>query len=269
LFLRISEWSNIEGSTEDPEIAAINRFREGLGELPEAVAGVRAMISCFEACHFKYEKHYRNILKSIAELSPAIDVERIGSHHPRHGEEAVAMDATGRARVGQQYIAALTAWMEDLPVAAGGDDDLTCRVALRLGQKNDRKVSLVTMLLDRLFYRSLEEYMRGNKLDELEYQVLRTDICSYDFPQNLDRVIQAIGQQKPVEDFQGCGTCKPEIEEFIRRELEKLRLWLMEKRIAAGLKLGEKTPEKKWLVACLAKTLKEQAHLECSIPGMQ
>jgi hypothetical protein len=244
-------------------------MEQALGNVPKQIYKVRELITRFEVCHFKYRQHYQHIIESIAALHPAVDVDRIGSNHPRHGENAVKNDKTGRSRIGQQYIYSLRLWLDNVPISSDDSQKkMSQRVTTWLGEKNDNKERLVRQLMARLLYQSMEDYLRGGELGELEYHIMATDICNYSFPQNLEEVIQAIGKLKPVIDFEGCGTYNAEIMSFISKEFERLCKWLQEDTPDSDNKLGETVPIKSWLVASLAKTMKEQIHLTDSLPTL-
>lgn len=262
-------WSNIEVSSNDQEILAIDRMEHALGNIPKRVYKVRELITRFESCHFKYQRHYQYIIKSIAALHSIINIDMIGSHHPCYGKKAIDKDTTGRSQVGQQYISALNFWLNNTSTTSyDSQKKMNKRIALWLDEKNDAKEKLVTMLLDRLLNRSLEKYFQDGIPKGLEYQIMATDICNYAFPQNIDQVIQAIGKLEPVKNFHGCGTTNSEIKSFISREFKRLCLWLTDDMSSINLKLGEKEPMKIWLVACLAKTMKEQIHLVYPLPEL-
>lgn len=264
----MNRWRNIEVSPADQEILAIDRIEETCGNIPEEVYKIRELITRFEVCHFKYKEHYQHILESIARLKPTVNIDNIGSNHPRHGEKAVKNDTTGRSRVGQQYISSLHFWLHNSPLTPDDiEKGMNRQIALWLGEKNKTKERLVSMLLDRLLYRSLENYSL-EKLDELEYQVMATDICCYSFPRNIEQVIQGIGKLEPVKNFTGCGTINAEIKSFITKEFKRLCRWLEKDMTYIDCNLGEKEQVKIWLVLCLAKTLKEQIHLLTPIPGL-
>jgi len=122
------------------------------------------------------------------------------------------------------------------------------------------------MLLARLLYRSVEEYRRGGEWGILEYQIESTDICNYAFPNNLERLLQGIGKLQPVEAHDGCGTSNDEIKSFIIREVSKLCEWL--KSDIKDIGFGKNEPARIWLVACMAKTMKEQIHLPDPLPEL-
>ena len=87
------------------------------------------------------------------------------------------------------------------------------------------------------------------------------DICHFAFPVHLINVIRGIGVMRPVDNFEGCGTCNNNIKKSIRAELTKINIWLLS-RMEAGI-AGHDQEEltRIWLFACLAKTIKEQAGL--------
>jgi hypothetical protein len=258
-------WSNIEVSPDDREILSIEHRERTLGSMSEEIYKIRELITRFEVCHFKYQKHYRYIIKSITELKPAVDTDSIGANHLRHGEKAPENDTTGRSRVGRQYIAALCFWLEQTDgLPDDSQNEMNRLVALWLGERNAVKKKLVNMLLDRLLYR-LEGY-NYCKMTELEYQVMRTDICCYAFPRNIEKTIRAIGKLSPVETFDGCGTTNAEIKLFAGRRLKELCQWLKEDGTDNAVMLGKKNPVRIWLTACLAKTIKEQIQALDPIP---
>jgi hypothetical protein len=265
----MNAWGNIEVSSNNPEILAIDRIEQTLGNVPKQVYKIRELITRFEACHFKYEKHYQHIIESIAALKPTVDVNSIGSYHPRHGEKVIDSDPTGHSQASQKYISALCFWLDNTSVTIDkSQKGMNQQVAVWLDEKNDAKKRLVSMLLDRLLYRSLEKYMCGSELKGLEYQIIATDICNYSFPQNIEKIIQGIGKLEAVKDFHGCGTTNSEIKSSISKKFKKLCTWLKEDMPNADSKLGEKDSIKVWLVACLAKTIKEQIQLLDPIPDL-
>ena len=267
----MNAWINIDVLPNDEEIAAIDQMEQALSNIPKCVHQIRELITRFESCHFKYQQHYRHIVESIAILCPVVGVNRIGSSHPRHDGNAWRNDTTGRSRIGQQYIEALHSWLDedssnDVGVPGQETLELKQRVNVWLGDGSEERVRLVRMLLARLFWQSVEDYRRGGELSELEYQVERTDVCNYAFPQNIERLIQGIGKLEPVKSFDGCGTFDVETKLFINKEFSKLCKWLKTDTPGNDLGLGEKEPMKVWLVACLAKTLKESIHLSYPLP---
>ena len=262
----MSAWSNIDVLPNDEEIDAIDQMEQSLGSIPEPVNQIRKLITRFESCHFKYQQHYRHIMESIPTLHPMVVLSKIGSNHPHNGANAWKNDTTGRSRIGQQYIEALQSWIDEDSsnnVGAPGQEALLLkqRADVWLGDRSEERESLVRMLLARLLWQSVEDYRRGGELGELEYQVERTDICNYAFPQNIESVIQGIGKLEPVKAFDGCGTYNVETRSFISKEFLKLSEWLKADTPVNGLELGTKEPIKVWLVACFAKTLKESIHL--------
>ena len=262
---------NIEVLPDDKEVAEIDRLEKGLGNIPGHIRQIRELITRFETCHFKYQRHYRHIMESISVLHPVVDAGRIGWKHPRHSGNAWKNDTTGRSRIGHHYILAMRSWLEegsnDVYDEHEGTGEFIQRVKSWLGERSNSKDMLVRMLLARLLYRPVEEYRRGGEWKLLEYQIESTDICNYAFPQNLERLIQGIGKLQPVEAHDGCGTSNAEIRSFITGEFSKLCKWLKSDTPDPGL--GKKNPARIWLVASMAKTMKEQIHLTDPLPDLQ
>ena len=269
----MNAWVNIVVSPDDDEIAVIDRIERALGEMPSHVLQVRELITRFEICHFKYQQHYRHIVESIAAMRPVVDVGGIGANHPRHPGDAWRNDVTGRSRAGQGYISALRHWLgEDTSSLADVDGDgmpgTRRQIDALLGDRSEAKDRLVRMLLARLLWHSVAEYRRGGELSGLELQIEATDICNYAFPRNLEKVLQGIGRLEAVQEFDGCGTCDSGMRAFVSTEFSRLCGWLGADNPSDDVGLGRKEPMKVWLVACLAKTMKEDVHLPDRLPEL-
>jgi hypothetical protein len=267
----MNAWVNIVVPPDDEEIASIDRLEQSLGNIPKHVCEIRELITRFETCHFKYQQHYQHIIESIVALRPVIEVNKIGSKHPGHNSNDWRNDTTGRSRVGRQYISALRFWLEeelydDMEAPREGMLELRQRVNAWLGDRDDVKERLVRKLLNRLLWRSLNGYRSSYEPDGLEYQIEATDICNYAFPQNLERLLQGIGEHEPVRPFDGCGTYDSGIESYISKEFSKLSEWLKADTPNVDLGIGNKDPIRVWLVACLAKTMKSHVHLADPLP---
>jgi hypothetical protein len=260
-------WANLELPAPDDEIAAIDRLERSLGDLPPAVRRVRELITRFEVCHFKVRRHYRHILASIATLQPAVDVERIGRWHPSHGPDACQGDRSGRSRTGQRYINALLTWLGDPPLPASGPPDAEASEIARcvvawLGERDAETVRMVRRLLARLRWQFGVDGGLGPERHALDRQIDRMDICHYAFPGNLERVLEGIGRDRPVEPFEGCGSFNEEIRAFVAGEYAQLRQWLAANADPEPLELGRRDPVRRWLVTSLAKTLKTHIRLD-------
>lgn len=257
-------WSNIEVPANDPEIIQINQMEEKLGKLPEKVGKIRELITRFEVCHFKFQHHINRIKDSIINLEPATDPLEIGLSHIRQGEDAWKKDKTGRSKTGQQYLGAIKEWLYHDPQIedhAHNNEMPDENINLWLGDKNPDKTRLVRLLLARLTWdwKAYKEMQHGGELKELEQQICRMDICHYAFPENLDLVIQAIGELKPVTNFEGCGSFNATIQAFVEKELSSLRDMLQS--LTDSGKSDRDELIKAWLLACLIKTMKEQVGL--------
>lgn len=258
-------WSNIEIASDDPEILKINKFEKLLGDIPPNVLQIRELITGFEVCHFKYQQHIKYIKTSIATLKPNIELQRIGAHHIRQAEVEWMKDSTGRSQTGQQYLRAIEAWIKKNPEAErseGSHDQFENKIWEWLGEKDPEKERLTRLLVARLKWdwESYEKLLKGDDKDELEYQVCRMDICHYTFPENMDRIIQAIGKRQPVKDFEGCGSYNSEIKSYIEKEVKSLNDQI--KSFELEKELEKEQLARIWLLSSLIKTIKEQAGLK-------
>ena len=267
----MDSWRNISIRKNDPEIIKINKLEEELEEISTSVGAVRRLITQFQICHFKYIIHYDYIIKSIEFLSPFIDQESIGSSHPRHGPDSWKKNKTGRSRTAQIYIDALKLWLD--PKSLTGFEsstrviqDMEAHITELLNERNNVKEKLVELLLDRLLWRPIKKHNLGIQLNRLQDQIERTDICYHTFPENIERVISAIGSLLPVKDFQGCGSYNDNINRQVLIWFRQLCKWIKGEPSYLDRVLGRRNDIKIWLATCLAKTLKEQMGHKDKVP---
>jgi hypothetical protein len=260
-------WANIEISTDDPEIGRIDQIQGSIGTIPQNVIQIRELITGFEICHFKFQQHLKYLKEAISKLETGLRLEKIGANHIRNGEDAWRKDTTGRSRLGQEYIRALKKWLGEDPGETGGEGNQQPgqQVSRWLGKPEPEKERLVRLLIARMLWdwKSYEKYKTGKDNSELEYQVCRMDICHYDFPGNLVRVIKAIGRLEPADGFEGCGSHNAQIRTVAGQEFLGLNDLL--KSIFTAPHPSKDDLMKAWLTACLAKTIKEQVKLKDQI----
>ena len=266
----MNPWSNIEISHDDPEIIQINKLETALGKIPENVYQIRELISGFEVCHFKYHQHISYIKKSIKNLKPNIVLEDIGKNHIRHGAEVLDKDKSGRSLSGQIYVLSLKKWLDDTEQEDDPDlnEELLQKITKYLGDRDSEKERLVRLLIARLKWdwKLYESLLKDNANKELENQVCRIDICHYNFPNIIDSVIIGIGQLKPVDSFEGCGSFTSNIKSAIKVEFDLLTDTMEE--LIARKESDNRSKMSAWLYFCLAKTLKEQVGLKQSLQGL-
>jgi hypothetical protein len=241
----MTAWRNIEISPDDSEIIKIDKFEKTLGPMPANIQQIRELITRFEVCHFKYQQHLKHIKDSIRDLKPGIDSEKIGASHLRNGPDACKQDKTGRSLLGQKYVSDLRGWLEGKPNTL-------------LGQKDPAKERLVRLLITRLLYdwKAYEELHKGGGNEELKLQVSSMDVCHYDFPKNMELLLQGIGQMKPVKGFGFCGSFNSGIKKYVEKEFSILNDSLKSVGQDNNARL------RAWLTACLAKTLKTHVGLK-------
>lgn len=266
----MNPWANIEIPPDDPEIRRIDEFEASLGKIPPHAYQIRKLISGFEVCHFKYNQHISYINKSITNLKPNIVLEDIGKYHLRHGTQILDKDKSGRSLSGQIYILSLKKWLDDIEQEDDHDlnEELLQKITKYLGDRDSEKERLVRLLIARLKWdwKSYENLLKDNANRELENQVCRIDICHYNFPNIIDSVLIGIGQLKPVDSFEGCGSFTSNIKSAIKDEFDLLTETI--KKLIARKEPDKKSMIRTWLYFSLAKTLKEQVGLKQSFQGL-
>lgn len=267
----LRQWANIGIEQPDNEILEIYRLEQHIGTLPQEAKEIRSLITRLEICHFKFERHVLRIIESIGRMKVDFDLNSIGSSHPKSGENAWRADSTGRSRKGQEYIWILQMWLVGEHFSEKDPRDIPRSlfeiVYSALGDRDEHKEALVSALLDRLLWKfETERKSLPEEFELLANQIDRTDICHYSFPENVERMIEAIGKLEPLSDFEGCGSFDEERRQMGQRYFSALTAWLQDRRSETEVMLGERTLLKKWLVACLGKTLKELAGLRESMP---
>ena len=265
----LQPWANLGLSQVDAEIAHIRTLERRAEPLPPVATAIRELITRFEICHFKAERHIHRIIEAIGAMRLDFAPAAIGAAHPKSGEIAWRRDRTGRSRPGQEFIWALQVWLTEAPYSDLDPRGIPRRrieqVNGALGERDDRKARLVSALVARLLLRADRPPLPPDLAPFWE-QVEATDICHYTFPVNLEKMIQAIGRLEPVPDFVGCGSCNPERRDMARRHFHALCTWLRAEPASLDAQLGDRKPVKQWLAACLAKTLKELAALREPLP---
>ncbi|MGM0771734.1 MAG: hypothetical protein ACQESU_09040, partial [Halobacteriota archaeon] len=266
----MENWANIGFEQPDEEIIELYRMEKSIENLPQVAKDIRNLISRLEICHFKFERHVLKIIGSIGKMQMDLDPDSIGKSHPKCGENAWLEDKTGRSRKGQEYIWVLQAWLagekppeedpEEIPEKLFGE------VYDSLGQRNKHKEALVRSLLDRLLWNfGVERKELERNFKDLLYQIDRTDICHYSFPDNMRKMIEAIGKLEPSTEFKGCGSHDEEHKILALHYVLELNSWIHGEMSETGRLLGEKNYIKEWLVACLTKTIKELIWFEENI----
>lgn len=263
-------WSNLVLQPDDEEITWIHQLERQAMPIPPVAAAIRELITRFEICHFKAERHIARIVEAIGTLSLDFKPANIGQAHPKSGESAWQGEKTGRSRQGQEFIWALQMWLDD---AHASDKDhrrvpsaFLEEVTRALGPCDARKRLLVSALLNRLLLRAGRQPLPP-ELGGFWEPVERTDICHYAFPSNLWQMLGSVGKLEPPSDFAGCGSCDDAQRRMAQEHFRALCAWL---RAEPGLlenRLGNRSPVKTWLVASLAKTLKEQVCLSETLPS--
>ncbi len=94
----------------------------------------------------------------------------------------------------------------------------------------------------------------------IRQQITRIESCHHNFIQNVDRILQMIGEMLPSPVL-GCGETDPDLAGKLRTTMASISAWVDGNGQEAGSLtevLGERTSAKQWLAACLCKTLAKQ-----------
>lgn len=91
-------------------------------------------------------------------------------------------------------------------------------------------------------------------------RIISIEACHERCKRNTEDILRMIGAMKP-ESILSCGEVSPEVAAELRATIASAAAWADGKPEEAGEWgdiLGEPSPEKRWLVACLCKTLAKQ-----------
>lgn len=107
------------------------------------------------------------------------------------------------------------------------------------------------------------EMEAGDVTDEaraIRAQITRIEGCHYHCKSSVERILQMIGELQPSAVL-GCGDIEPHVADELRGLMAEATAWVDgTTHDASSLAdvLGERTPAKQWLTACLCKTLAKQ-----------
>ena len=110
-------------------------------------------------------------------------------------------------------------------------------------------------------WENYEKLLKGNEYQDLKEQIIRIDICHYDFPNNITLVLQGIGQLQAQPQFQGCGSFSAEAKIILQETFHDLKKYLR----TFEKKENKSDLMKKWLVLSLLKTIKSHVKLFFSL----
>lgn len=267
-----SHWTNVVLEPGDAEVACVDRMVQRIGPIPPAARVIRNLITRLEICHFKIERHFDQIIESIGRMDAKLDPETIGRNHPKAGETAWRRDSTGRSRPAQEYMWVLEMWLDAAPYRAGDPRGVPRRlfeeVHRALGERDATKARLVTALLDRLRLKPDRKPVY-EEFGGLGLQIEMTDICHYTFPENMKKVIRAIGRLEPAQGFEGCGSYDDARILLAQSWFRDLCAWLRGEEGPMDHRLRDRTCVKVWLTASIAKTLKQHVGLQEAMDAFQ
>jgi len=246
----LGPWANIGLAEPDDEVAALWEWEQRLEWPPSSAQITRELISRLQICHFKFPRHVGKIIEAIGAMRSPVDPDQIGRTHPRYGPQASQADAAGRSSEAERFIAALEIWLAGHPPRTSVGEVITAA----LGDRSHLKEQLVSAL-SRQLRRQHRAGDLGPELGSWDYQIRCTHQCHHTFPQNVHRILEAIGRGEPVEEFEGCGTFDAEHLAVACQTIQDLEAWLSHGAGPLGPELGPSVPAKVWLSRCLRYTL--------------
>jgi len=252
----------VERVCDDPEWSALIDEEARLAPLSDEAKAIRGCIARMEPCHESFGENVRRALKMIGSMMPrdVLDCGEVGR---------------GRARQAAAFAAALTRWRDE-GADAPGDAKEDQEVGTLLGLPDDRKKGLVTHLIRKLEDNAYHAYPWDEEdFDKTEARVTHLEVCAHYWEQSLHVLLAEIGAGRRTQEwhssdgFNACGDCPDHAAEQ-SKILEALDAWLAGEsavgRETAEL-LGEKTPEKAWLAASLAKHIRSTSDTGRIISG--
>jgi hypothetical protein len=244
-------WANC-ALKNDSEIETIDEMEDALGEVPEGVRRVRALISTFELCHHDAGHRIDNILDGIDTLdtNKGFGMRPSGREHPA---ERSWREAMRRVEARAANADSLQRWQLE-------------RVVDKIRSELDRTQSYSWLMLreDGGYHDACPEVYRADQEhwlatattilqdpDDLSLAVAIDMLwpCHWRFEGNLQIVLNAIdGDLRPETPFAACG-----------RNIEMTPLRERVQRTCALLKnVGKPGTARRWLAASLDKTLRLQ-----------
>ena len=111
-----------------------------------------------------------------------------------------------------------------------------------------------------------------NQAREIRKRITQIEVCHRQCVENVKRILGMIGTMEPAP-VSGCGDVDARLVAELRGTLAAAAAWVdgrPEDAGSLGDELGERTPAKQWLVACLCKTLAQQLeHVQSGEPLAQ
>jgi len=258
---RIAHWERFKGTDQektemvesDPEWAGLTEIEIALEPMSDECRKIRKRIASMESCHEHYLENVKAVLEMIGTMTPGRILDCGQACKARKKEAAAYADALRTWRTGGA-----------LPEGA---DPATGEAFGLLGQPAPDKLQLVDHLIGKLVDNDYRVYAdEDENFDLTESRIQHLDVCNYNWERNLRIVLQEIAAGKRLfdwhvpEGFNAHGDCPNRVSE-LRDIVAEAAGWAEGKMGKAGewkSVLGERTPEKRWLVASLCKHVSAQ-----------
>lgn len=256
----IEYWARGWGSSKERKIEAICWDEDWLPlvdeeiqlqPLSEPTRQIRQMIGTMEHCHEGFAANVDLIVQMIGSMEPVpiLDCGQISDTRQRQIET---------------YRDSLERWLTGQNATISLDES----VGTLLGPLDDRKKLLVAQLVRKLRDNS---YLGGSDdWSTTEPMIGNLENCCHHWERNMTITLKEIGTGiRVAESPDGWGACGdgPDRSQELSQTIQALGSWA-ENGISSPVTqvLGERTPEKKWLVRSLCKHIRSQVNTGRIVP---
>jgi len=246
------EAKKVQMVLSDPQWAALLRKEDSLKPLSEEARAIRQRIACMEPCHACYVTNAQKVL------------EMIGSMQPGPIFDCGQVDDKKQSQV-RSYRSALQSWLVNTD---GDESGKVPEIAGYLGSADETKRALVGHLIRKLEDNGYRAYPPDKEdFSKTESRITHLEICCHYWEQNLRILFQEIGGGRRLFDwhkpdgFNACGDAPDRVVQ-LSELLDCCQAWLDGNADSAGQIrqiLGERTPEKCWLLESLCKHVRSAA----------
>lgn len=246
------EDQKIQMILRDPQWVSLLRREDDLAPLSDEAVAIRGRIAIMEPCHVCYGTNVQRILGMTGSMRPGPSFDCGEADEQRKGQA-------------RRYRAALQSWL----ASADGDGSADLpEVARYLGRPDETKRALVVHLIHKLEDNGYHAYpWEQEDFTKTESRITYLQICCHYWEQSLLVLLQEIGAGKRLFDwhkpgsFNACGDAPDRVAQ-LGEFLGSARAWLNGDADGAGPTghiLGERTPEKCWLLESLCKHIQSAA----------
>jgi hypothetical protein len=246
------EGEKIQMVLRDPQWVSLLRREDELAPLSDQARVIRERIASMEPCHACYGTNVQRVLGMIGSMRPDPIFDCGEADEQRKGQA-------------QRYRVALQSWL----ASADGDGSADLPGFPRyLGRPDETKRALVVHLIRKLEDNRYHAYpWEQEDFTKAESRITHLEICCHYWEQSILVLLQEIGAGKRLcewhkpDGFNACGDAPDRVAQ-LGEFLRSAHAWLDGDADGAGPTgqiLGERTPEKCWLLESLCKHIRSAA----------